>query len=173
MSAKKLRVGDIHFSLNADSCSNFVIELHSATILASSVCCGLVVKFADMKNYSKYFIVDEEPEIVYQALVNPLTIRLWTGMDAVMEEVPGTEFELYDESLVGMNLEFVKGEKIVQEWYFGDQEEPSIVTIKLFPQKKKTSLQVIHTNIPDEAYDEIVSGWEEVYMADLIDFYKE
>jgi uncharacterized protein YndB with AHSA1/START domain len=126
-----------------------------------------------MKDYKNYFIVPEECEIVYQGLVNPLVIRMWTGMEVVMKEEEGTEFELYDESLVGVNLEFVPNEKIVQQWYFGDQEEPSIVTLKLFPHKKGTSLQVIHTNIPDEAYDEIVSGWEEVYMKDLIDFYTE
>lgn len=126
-----------------------------------------------MKNYSNYFIISEEPEIVYQALVSPLTIKLWTGMDAKMEEVEGSEFELYDESLVGINLEFVKGERIVQQWFFGEQEEPSIVTYKLFPHKKGTSLQLIHTNIPDVDFEDIVDGWENVYMADLIDFYKD
>lgn len=126
-----------------------------------------------MKNYSNYFIISEEPEIVYQALVSPLTIKLWTGMDAKMEEVEGSEFELYDESLVGINLEFVKGERIVQQWFFGEQEEPSIVTFKLFPHKKGTSLQLIHTNIPDVDFEDIVDGWENVYMADLIDFYKD
>ena len=125
-----------------------------------------------MKNYTNYFIISEEPEIVYQALVSPLTIKLWTGMDAKMEEVEGSEFELYDESLVGINLEFVEGERIVQQWFFGEQEEPSIVTFKLFPHKKGTSLQLIHTNIPDEDFEDIVDGWENVYMADLIDFYK-
>jgi uncharacterized protein YndB with AHSA1/START domain len=126
-----------------------------------------------MKNYTNYFIISEEPEIVYQALVSPLTIKLWTGMDAKMEEVEGSEFELYDESLVGINLEFVEGERIVQQWFFGEQEEPSIVTFKLFPHKKGTSLQLIHTNIPDEDFEDIVDGWENVYMADLIDFYKD
>lgn len=126
-----------------------------------------------MKNYSNYFIISEEPEIVYKALVSPLTIKLWTGMDAKMEEVEGSEFELYDESLVGINLEFVKGERIVQQWFFGEQEEPSIVTYKLFHHKKGTSLQLIHTNIPDVDFEDIVDGWENVYMADLIDFYKD
>jgi activator of HSP90 ATPase len=126
-----------------------------------------------MKDYSEYFIIPEIPEIVYQALVTAKTIRMWTGLPAVMEPVEGSEFELYDASLVGINLELIPHQKIVQQWFFGDQEEDSIVTLKFFPHKKGTSLQVIHTNIPDEAYEEIVSGWRDVYMADLIDFYKE
>lgn len=126
-----------------------------------------------MKNFSKYFIINEVPAIVYQALVNPLTIKLWTGMEATMEALPNTEFELYDGSLVGKNLEFIPNEKIVQEWYFGDQEAISIVTLKLFPHKKGTSIHVTHTNIPDEDYKNIVSGWEYVYIADLVEFYRD
>lgn len=40
-----------------------------------------------------------------------------------MEETPGTEFSMWDESICGMNLEFEKDKKIVQEWYFGEDDE--------------------------------------------------
>lgn len=126
-----------------------------------------------MKDYKKHFIVPAPPEDLYKALTNPITIQLWTGEPAEMSTEPGTEFSLWDESIVGMNLEFEEDRKIVQEWYFGEQEEPSIVTILLHPNKKGTDVELRHTNIPDEAYEDIVEGWSNAYFGALIDFYTE
>jgi activator of HSP90 ATPase len=126
-----------------------------------------------MKDYKKHFIVPAPPEDLYKALTNPNTIRLWSGEPAEMSTEPGSEFALWDESIVGMNLEFEEDKKIVQEWYFGDQAEDSIVTIILHPNKKGTDVELRHTNIPDEAYDDIVAGWTDSYFGALIDFYTE
>ncbi|MDR6340836.1 activator of HSP90 ATPase [Filimonas zeae] len=123
-----------------------------------------------MKDYKKYHILPAEPEEVYVALTNPATIQLWTGEPAIMSTEPGSEFALWDESIVGKNLEFEEGKKIVQQWYF-EQEEPSIVTLKMHPHKQGTSLEIRHTNIPDEEYDEIVEGWEDMYLRSLTEFY--
>lgn len=123
-----------------------------------------------MRDYKSYFIVEEDPEIVYKGLTNADIIRLWTGQEAVMDAVPGSEFELWDGSICGRNLEFEPGQKIVQQWYFGDSE-PSIVTIILHPHKKGTSVELRHTNIPDEDYDNMVEGWNDVYFAGLQEFY--
>ncbi|CAN5500780.1 hypothetical protein BH11BAC2_BH11BAC2_01870 [soil metagenome] len=82
-----------------------------------------------MKNYKSYFIVSAEPSDVYAALTNPLTIQIWTGEPAEMSTEPDSEFSLWDGSITGKNLEFEIDKKIVQQWYFGDQEEHSIVTI--------------------------------------------
>jgi uncharacterized protein YndB with AHSA1/START domain len=130
-----------------------------------------------MKDYKKHFILAAPPEEVYAALTNPATIQLWSGEVAEMSTVPGSEFALWEESIVGKNLEFEAGKKIVQQWYFGEEEDeataPSIVTIKLHPAPKGTDVELKHTNIPDEAYEDIVDGWNEQYFGSLIDFYKE
>jgi len=126
-----------------------------------------------MKNFKKYYLIPAEPEVLYKALTYPATIQLWSGDKAEMSTEPGSEFSLWNESIVGQNLEFEEGKKIVQEWYFGDQEEPSIVTIKLHPHKKGTSVELQHTNIPDSEYDDIVEGWNETYFGSLIEFYEE
>lgn len=126
-----------------------------------------------MKDFKKYFVLDASPEEVYAALTNPATIQLWTGEPAIMSTEPGSEFSLWDGSIEGKNLEFEKDQKIVQEWYFGDQEEASVVTIKLHADKSRTSVELRHTNIPDDAYDEITDGWNENYFGSLAEFYEE
>ena len=124
-----------------------------------------------MKDYKKYFLIPAPPEDVYIALTNPFTIQLWTGEEAVMSTEPGSEFSLWEGSIQGKNIEFEDGKKIVQQWYFDPQEEESIVTIKLHEDNKGTSLELRHSNIPDEAYEDIVSGWNEDYIGSLIEFY--
>ena len=125
-----------------------------------------------MKDYKKYYIIPEPPENVYLALTNPLTIELWTGEPAEMSTEPGSEFSMWDGAIVGRNIEFEPNKKIVQQWYFDGQDEPSIVTIKLHPDKAGTSAELRHTNIPDEAYNDMVDGWNDSYFGALIDFYE-
>ena len=124
-----------------------------------------------MKDYKKYYIINETPDQVYIALTNPVTLELWTGEEAVMSTEPNTEFSLWNGDIVGKNLEFVDGKKIVQEWYFGEQDPASIVTIILHEDKQRTSAELRHTNIPDEDYDDIVNGWNDSYFCALQAFY--
>ncbi|MDQ3290229.1 MAG: SRPBCC domain-containing protein [Bacteroidota bacterium] len=126
-----------------------------------------------MKDFKKYYILSAAPEEVYAALTNPATLQLWTGEKAEMSTEPGSEFSLWDGSIVGRNITFEEGRKIEQEWYFGEQPEPSIVTIILHPHKKGTSVEVRHTNIPDEAYADITEGWDTSYFGALQDFYED
>jgi uncharacterized protein YndB with AHSA1/START domain len=126
-----------------------------------------------MKDFKKYFIIPAPPEDVYLAMTNPNTLQLWTGETAEMSTEPGSEFSLWDGSIVGKNIEFVEGKKIVQQWYFGEQEKESIVTIILHADKQGTSVELKHINIPDEAYDDIVDGWKETYFGSLQEFYEE
>jgi len=126
-----------------------------------------------MKEFKKYYLIAAPPHDVYLALTNPLTIQLWSGEPAVMSTEPGSEFSLWDESIVGKNLEFEANKKIVQQWYFGDHVEDSIVTIKLHADPKGTSIELRHTNIPDEDFSEIVDGWNSVYFKSLQEFYED
>jgi activator of HSP90 ATPase len=125
-----------------------------------------------MKDFKKYFLIPTTPDQVYLALITEATIQLWTGDKAEMIAKPGTEFSLWDGSIVGKNLEFEKDKRIVQQWYFGDQTENSIVTIKLHQHDDGTSVELRHTNIPDSDYDDIVDGWTNAYFGSLQDFYE-
>jgi activator of HSP90 ATPase len=119
-----------------------------------------------MKDIKRYFILNAEPKDVYNALTNKVMLEIWTGETADMEAVAGTGFSLWGGSISGINLEFEKNKKIVQKWFFED-EENSIVTMKLHSHKKGTSLELLHTNIPDEAYENISDGWDEDYFGAL------
>jgi activator of HSP90 ATPase len=89
-----------------------------------------------------------------------------------MSTEEGSEFSLWDGSIAGKNLKFENDKLIQQQWYFGEQEEPSIVTIKLHPHEDGTSVELRHTNIPDQDYDDIVDGWINSYFKSLQEFYE-
>jgi len=125
-----------------------------------------------MRDYKKYYLIAAPPEDVYRALTFPGTIQLWSGEEAEMSTEPGSEFSLWDGSIAGKNLEFVDGKKIVQQWYFGDQQEDSIVTIILHPHASGTSAELRHTNIPDQDYQGICEGWDTSYFGSLREFYE-
>ena len=126
-----------------------------------------------MKEFKKYFKIQASVQDVYNAIVNPNMIELWSGDEAIMDDQVGTEFSLYDGSITGKNLEIEPEKKIVQQWYFGEQEEASIVTIKLHADKDATSVEIRQTNIPDDAYENIVEGWSEAYIEPIMDLLEE
>lgn len=126
-----------------------------------------------MKDLKKYYIVPAPPDMLYLALTNPTIIYLWSGEDAIMETIPDTEFSLWSGDICGRNISFEPNKKIVQEWYFGEQTEPSIVTIILHEHKQGTSVELRHTNIPDEDFNDIVDGWNQQYFGAIQDFYEE
>lgn len=125
-----------------------------------------------MKEIRKYFRIKGSPEEVYNALVNPFSIALWTGAEAIMEEKEGTEFSIFGGDITGRNLQFEKDHKIVQEWDFGDQDEASVVAITLRPERHYTKIELHHTNIPDEAFEDMDQGWTTYYFGGLKEFFE-
>jgi len=124
-----------------------------------------------MKTFNKTFRINAEPSDVYSALTNPFTIELWSGYPAVMSEDPGSEFSLWEGDITGRNIEFLRNSKVVQEWYFGDQQEKSIVTITISPDGENSLVTVEQTNIPDEDFQEISEGWREYYIGAITGFF--
>ncbi|WP_419698397.1 SRPBCC domain-containing protein [Mucilaginibacter sp. NFX135] len=125
-----------------------------------------------MKDFKKYYSIPATPEEIYMALTNPITMELWTGETAEMSTEPGSEFSMWDGSITGKNLEFELNKRIVQQWYFEGESDNSIVTIKLHPDKKGSSVELRHTNIPDNDFDDMVDGWNNSYFGGLIDFFE-
>lgn len=125
-----------------------------------------------MNNLRKNYKIKATAEEVFNALTNPFTIELWSGYPAKMTIGENTEFELWDGDIAGINLEIVKDKKLVQEWYFGDQPEKSIVTITLSRKGNSTLVELEHTNIPESEFNDIRNGWDQHYWGAIQEFFK-
>lgn len=124
-----------------------------------------------MKTFRKTFKINAEPSDIYSALTNPYTIELWSGYPAVMSTEPESEFSLWEGDITGRNIGFIPDRKVIQQWYFGDQPEESVVTITIEPSGANSAVTVEHTNIPDEEFDSIAEGWREYYMGAISAFF--
>jgi activator of HSP90 ATPase len=125
-----------------------------------------------MKTIRQNYFINATPEEVFTALTNPFTIELWSGYPAQMDAKEGTEFSIFEGDIAGRNIKITENKQLVQEWYFGDNPEQSIVTIDLKAQKEGTRVLLEHTNIPDEEYDDFLEGWNDYYWGAIIDFFK-
>jgi activator of HSP90 ATPase len=124
-----------------------------------------------MRNFKKTFHINADASDIYAALTNPYTIELWSGYPAKMPSVPGEEFIMWDGDICGKVIELVPDRKVVQEWYFGDNDVKSIVTIMISSTGDTSNVIVEHTNIPAEDYGNIAEGWNEYYMGAIRRFY--
>jgi uncharacterized protein YndB with AHSA1/START domain len=125
-----------------------------------------------VKTIKQQYIIRATPEEVFLALTNPLAIELWSGYPATMEAKEGSEFSLFEGDICGRNVSIVPNRQLVQEWYFGDNQEQSLVTIDLLPEGQKTKVELLHTHIPDEVYEEFKEGWRHIYWKAISEYFK-
>lgn len=111
--------------------------------------------------------INADTEEVFTALTNPFQIELWSGYPADMKAEPGYVFSLWDGDISGVNLEVVPNRTLVQEWFFGEQEEQSVVRIELKKNGGRTVVELTHTHIPEDVYEEITEGWKEYYLGSV------
>jgi len=127
-----------------------------------------------MKNFKKYYILPATPEEVYLAFTNPFTIELWTNQKAEMGSEPGSDFSWLDGNISGKLIGKTENKELIQIWHFGDeQSEESKVILRFHTHKNGTSVELNHTNIPDEAFEDITKGWDEVIFDNLQDYFSE
>jgi len=125
-----------------------------------------------MKTIRLYYFINATPEETFSAITNPFTIELWSGYPAQMEAKEGAEFSIFDGDIAGRNIKLIDNQQLIQEWYFGDNTNESIVTINLKPHQQGTKVTLEHTNIPDEELDDFVEGWNDYYWGAIKEFFK-
>lgn len=120
------------------------------------------------------YLIKVKPEIVWDALTNPKTIEKWGGGPAKMDDKTGTEFSLWGGDIYGKILEVQNpstGEKkLVQEWFSGEWELPSIVTITLNYDGDCTEVILIHKDVPKGEVEDINAGWRDFYLGSIKKF---
>ena len=125
-----------------------------------------------MKTIKQSHFINATPEEVYTALTNPLTIELWSGYPAEMQPVEDTEFTIFEGDISGRNISLIPNQQLVQEWYFGENTEKSVVTMVLKPSGDGTHVDLEHTNVPDEDWENMEEGWRSYYWGAIKKYFK-
>ena len=105
------------------------------------------------------------PREVYDALMTSRGHSRITGAGAKVSSKVGGKFSAFDGYCGGVNLELVRGKKIVQSWRASDWpvDHSSTVTFALSAVKGGTRLSFTHAGVPDGQYASIKRGWIEFY----------
>ena len=121
-----------------------------------------------MSSISKTYEIKAPIEKVWDALTNPETINKWgAGPNVKMSEEVGSEFELWDKTIWGTNTEVIPNKKLVQDWFGGKWDKPSIVTFELSEKDGITTVELTNTDMPDHEKEDFAKGWDEEYMNPL------
>ncbi len=123
-----------------------------------------------MNVINQTYIIKAQAKDVWGALVNPKLIDKWGGGPSKMMPTKGFEFSLWGGDIFGKNIRVIKNKKLVQEWYGGKWDKPSIVTFDLNEKDSVTTVKLTHKDIPDNEFKDIESGWKDYYMLPLKEF---
>ena len=117
-----------------------------------------------MKTIEKCYVIAAPIAKVWQALVDPALIAQWGAGPADMDDGAGTDFKLWGGDIFGKNVAVDHERKLVQDWYAGDWAEASIATFTLAEEAGGTRLDLRHSNVPEDAVEDIDSGWDMYYL---------
>lgn len=102
---------------------------------------------------------------VWEALVDPSIIQQWSGDIAIMSDVVGDDFELWSGQIWGTNTAVEVNTLLEQDWYGGDWDKPSKVTIGLSEKDGVTTVTLTHIDIPPAEENSLANGWRNFYFS--------
>jgi activator of HSP90 ATPase len=117
----------------------------------------------------KSYVINASAEDVFEALVNPELIQIWSGDEAKMSADIGAEFKLWGGQMFGKNLEVIPNKKLVQEWCYEQWNEPSKVIITIKSKGKSSVVTLAHEDVPDKSFNSISDGWDTFYFGAIQD----
>lgn len=109
------------------------------------------------------------PQRLYQLFLSSQQFTIFTGPPATIDAKVGGAFSLFGGRIVGLNVELVPNERIVQAWRPADWPLGlySLVRIQLVPEGAQTLLVLDHTGFPAGGFDHLSAGWIEHYWEPL------
>ena len=114
--------------------------------------------------FKQTYYIDAPVKDVWHALINPKTIKLWSGQNASMSDEVGFNFKLWNGEIFGKNTKVFKGKQLVQDWLQLGWSSPSTVSIELLAKDNKTKINLIHSNFPLTEQKDLEEGWEKYYF---------
>lgn len=120
-----------------------------------------------MKIIKQRYKINASARKVWNALVNPKRINEWGGGPAKMTDEVGFRFSLWKGSIFGKNIKVEKNKLLVQEWYAGRWDQPSIVTFALNENNGVTTVSLLHEDVPGNEEEDLKKSWKADYMNPL------
>jgi len=118
--------------------------------------------------------ISATPAEVYEVYTDAEKHAEFTGSIATSTLKVGGGFTAWNGYIKGKYIGLEPGKKIVQEWTSSDFPEgaaPSRLEIILGEVKSGTELTMTHSEVPEEAAEDIAQGWKDYYWELLKKFF--
>jgi uncharacterized protein YndB with AHSA1/START domain len=113
----------------------------------------------------KSYVIGAPRDDVWAALTDPSIIERWGGGPSVMAPEPGFVFKLWGGDIHGTVLEADPGRSLLEEWYGGDWDTPSLARFTLSDEPGGgTRVELAHTGVPDAEAADFDAGWDDYYL---------
>ncbi len=123
-----------------------------------------------MKSLTKKYEYQAPMEDVWNAFTNMDYMKYWDAGPCEMTENEGEDFKLWAGDIWGTNTKIEKYKFIEQDWYAGDWDEPSKVSLNFSDGEGKVIVELKHENIPDDEFEDVDKGWDDFYLGAIAHF---
>ncbi len=113
--------------------------------------------------------IKSSPEKVYNAIMTASEFAEVTGAPADIAADEGGAFSCFGGQVVGRHIDLVPNQRIVEAWRVGPWAEGvySIVKFDLSASGNTTTIDFVHTGYPQDAKEDLESGWHKMYWQPL------
>jgi len=105
-------------------------------------------------------------ENLFNMYMDPSVHEAITGSKVEISDQQGSEFKAFNGMLTGSMLTVVKPTLIIQSWrsgHFKDSDADSTLILSFSPEKDSGRIDLVHLDVPDHDYDQVVEGWKKFY----------
>jgi len=116
--------------------------------------------------------IKASPARIYSALLDAKQFAAFSGLPAEIDPKEGGIFSLFQNQIVGRNVELVVNARVVQAWRptHWDPGLYSIAHFELKPAAAGTTIVFDHTGFPVGEFDHLDAGWHAHYWEPLQKF---
>ena len=115
-----------------------------------------------------------KPETIYNAWIDSIAHRDFTGGNAVIEPRNGGNFSAWDGYITGILLKLEPYHRIIQSWRTTDFHplDPSSTLEIIFDEEEDGTLVTLnHTDIPFGQSEMYEKGWNEYYFEPMVGYF--
>ena len=103
------------------------------------------------------------PSDIFQVLLDQNKVKIWSGSNASIVDTVGSEFSLFDGSVVGKILSLEKDSRIEMKWKPKEWNSYSTAAITLRPGNGCTQITLVQSDIPSSELQKTKENWRKFY----------